>query len=140
MASVSSELLQKQRGIISSSLQRRADSERQEHMTEGIKETVIFIAGASSGLGEATARRLVAEGAKVPGVRRADRLQALAGELSKNAVNAIAIGTDVTNPAQAKTLVDVAVQTHARVDVTVNNAGLMPQALLEQLKIDEWDP
>lgn len=107
-------------------------------MTEDIKDKVVVITGASSGLGEASARNLAKHGAKlVLGARRIERLQALAEELSlgKDA----AVRTDVTDPAQVKHLVDHAVQSHGRIDVIINNAGLMPQAPLERLKIDEWD-
>jgi NADP-dependent 3-hydroxy acid dehydrogenase YdfG len=107
-------------------------------MTENIKDKVIVITGASSGLGEATARHLVQHGAKlVLGARRLDRLQALAQELSL--VGGAVVQTDVTQYEQVKRLVDHAVQTHGRVDVLINNAGLMPQAPLERLKVDEWD-
>jgi NADP-dependent 3-hydroxy acid dehydrogenase YdfG len=109
-------------------------------MTEGIKDKVVVITGASSGLGEATARLLSAGGAIVVlGARRADRLQSLAKELTESAGRAVAITTDVTHREQVKALVDTAVQTYGRIDVMLNNAGLMPQAPLERLKVDEWD-
>jgi NADP-dependent 3-hydroxy acid dehydrogenase YdfG len=109
-------------------------------MTEGIKDKVVVITGASSGLGEATARLLSAGGAIVVlGARRADRLQSLAKELTESAGRAVAITTDVTHREQVKALVDAAVQTYGRIDVMLNNAGLMPQAPLERLKVDEWD-
>jgi NADP-dependent 3-hydroxy acid dehydrogenase YdfG len=109
-------------------------------MTEGIKDKVVVITGASSGLGEATARLLSAQGATVVlGARRADRLQSLAKELTANGGKAVAITTDVIRREEVKALVDAAVATYGRVDVMLNNAGLMPQAPLERLKIDEWD-
>lgn len=109
-------------------------------MSDGIKNKVVVITGASSGLGEATARRLSAAGAKVVlGARRTKHLDALAKELTENGGNAIAITTDVTDREQVKTLVDAAVKTYRRVDVMINNAGLMPQAPLERLKVEEWD-
>jgi NADP-dependent 3-hydroxy acid dehydrogenase YdfG len=107
-------------------------------MTQGIEDKVVVITGASSGLGEATARHLARHGAKlVLGARRLDRLQALAKELSlgKNA----AVRTDVTRFDQVKHLVDHAVQTHGRIDVIINNAGLMPLSPLERSKIEDWD-
>jgi NADP-dependent 3-hydroxy acid dehydrogenase YdfG len=107
-------------------------------MTQGIKGKVVVITGASSGLGEATARRLAQDGAKlVLGARRLDRLQVLAKELSlgQDAV----VQTDVTQPAQVKRLVDHAVQVHGRIDVILNNAGLMPHSPLERGKIEDWD-
>jgi NADP-dependent 3-hydroxy acid dehydrogenase YdfG len=105
-----------------------------------IAEKVIVITGASSGLGEASARLLVSEGAKVVlGARRRDRIQALADELANGGGKAVAVMTDVSDRAQVKGLVDTAVQTYGRIDVMINNAGLMPQALLEKLQINEWD-
>jgi NADP-dependent 3-hydroxy acid dehydrogenase YdfG len=96
-----------------------------------IAAKVVVITGASSGLGEAAARHLSEHGATVAlGARRADRLQSLARELNERGV---------TRCDQVKRLVDSAVQTFGRIDVMVNNAGLMPQSLLERLKIDEWD-
>jgi NADP-dependent 3-hydroxy acid dehydrogenase YdfG len=109
-------------------------------MTEGIRDKIVVVAGASSGLGEATARLLSAQGAIVVlGARRADRLRTLAKDLEAGGGKALAQETDVTRREQVKALVDVAVETYGRIDVMINNAGLMPQAPLEQLKIDEWD-
>ena len=109
-------------------------------MTQGIKDKIVVVTGASSGLGEATARLLSAQGATVVlGARRADRLEALAKELAGRGGNALALTTDVTRREQVKALVDSAVQTYGRIDVMINNAGLMPQAPLERLKVDEWD-
>jgi NADP-dependent 3-hydroxy acid dehydrogenase YdfG len=107
-------------------------------MTEGVKGKVVVITGASSGLGEAAARRLAQNGAKlVLGARRLDRLQALASELSLG--EGAAVQTDVSRREQVKRLVDQAVKSHGRIDVIINNAGLMPQSLLERLRVDEWD-
>ena len=109
-------------------------------MTQGIKDKIVVVTGASSGLGEATARLLSAQGATVVlGARRADRLQALAKDLESRAGKALALTTDVRLREQVKALVDSAVQTYGRIDVMINNAGLMPQAPLERLKVDEWD-
>jgi len=105
-----------------------------------IKGKVVVITGASSGLGEATARQLSADGASVVlGARRVDRLNALAGELTARGGKAFAMATDVTRRDEVKHLVDAAVQKFGCIDVMINNAGLMPQSLLERLKIDEWD-
>jgi len=107
-------------------------------MTQGIKDKVVVITGASSGLGEATARHLAEEGAKVVlGARRLDRLRALANELSLG--EGAVVQTDVTRREEVARLVEQAVKSHGRVDVIINNAGLMPQSLLERLKVDEWD-
>ena len=107
-------------------------------MAQGIKDKVVVITGASSGLGEATARRLAREGAKlVLGARRLERLQTLAGELSLG--DDAVVQTDVTDYEQVRHLVDHAVQTHGRVDAIINNAGLMPLSPLEALKVEDWD-
>ncbi len=106
----------------------------------GIEGKVVVITGASSGLGEATARLLAKEGAAVVlGARRADRLQSLADEITKAGGKAVALVTDVTDFSQVKALVDKAVEKFGRVDVVINNAGLMPQSPLERLKIDDWN-
>src|ERR671938_317155 len=100
-------------------------------MTQGIQDKVVVITGASSGLGEATALHLAQQDAKpVLGARRLERLQALAKELSLG--NDAIVQTDVTKPEQVKRLVDHAVQLHGRIDVILNNAGLMPFSPLER--------
>jgi len=107
-------------------------------MTQGIKDKVVVITGASSGLGEATERRLARHGAKlVLGARRLERLRALAKELSLG--DDAAVRTDVTDRVQVKHLVDHAVQSHGRIDVIINNAGLMPHSPLERGKVQDWD-
>jgi len=108
------------------------------NVNQNIENKVVVITGASSGLGEATARHLAAHGAKlVLGARRVDRLQALARELGFG--TGAAVATDVTDAAQVKALVDRAVAAHGRIDVLLNNAGLMPHSPLERLKIGDWD-
>lgn len=107
-------------------------------MRDRIKDKVVVITGASSGLGEATARALAQGGAKlVLGARRMDRLQALAKELGLD--ETAAVKTDVTQYQQVISLVDHAVQTHGRIDVILNNAGLMPHSPLERGKVRDWD-
>jgi len=109
-------------------------------MTEGIAGKVVVITGASSGLGAATARRLVKERAAVVlGARRIDRIRALAEELAADGGKALAVETDVADRDQVRHLVDTAVETYGRIDVMLNNAGLMPLSPLERLKVDEWD-
>ena len=109
-------------------------------MNNNIEGKVVVITGASSGLGESTARLLSSQGASVVlGARRVDRLRSLADELTGSGSKALAVTTDVTYPDQVKRLVDTAVQTYGRIDVMINNAGLMPQSPLERLKIDEWN-
>lgn len=109
-------------------------------MYENISGKVDAITGASSGLGEATAKLLSKQGAVVVlGARRADRIDALARELAGAGGKAMSVATDVTNREQVKRLVDTAVQSFGRIDVMLNNAGVMPLAPLERLKTDEWD-
>lgn len=101
---------------------------------------VIVITGASSGMGQAAARHLASLGAKVVvGARRAERLDELVKEIEAAGGSAIAITTDVTDRAQVANLVDTAVRIHGRIDVLINNAGIMPLSALESLKVDEWD-
>jgi NADP-dependent 3-hydroxy acid dehydrogenase YdfG len=109
-------------------------------MNNNISGKVVVITGASSGLGEATARHLSAQGATVVlGARRLDRIQALADELISLGGKALALTSDVTRHEDVKALVDLAVQTFGRIDVMINNAGLMPHSPLERLKIDDWN-
>ena len=108
-------------------------------MSENIKGKVIVITGASSGLGEAAARRLSREGATVVlGARRLERIAVLAETLKTAGGKALAVATDVTCAEQVRKLVDAAVEEYGRIDVMLNNAGLMPLSLLERLKLDDW--
>ena len=109
-------------------------------MSNNIEGKIVVITGASSGLGEATARLLSAQGATVVlGARRADRLKALANELTRAGGKALALATDVTDRDQVKNLADTAAEKFGCLDVMINNAGLMQQSPLERLKVDEWD-
>jgi NADP-dependent 3-hydroxy acid dehydrogenase YdfG len=109
-------------------------------MSSNIEGKVVVITGASSGMGEAAARHLSAQGAAVVlGARRVERLTALVDEITAAGGKALAVQTDVTDRAQVQRLVDAAVATFGRVDVLVNNAGIMPLSPLERLKVDEWD-
>ncbi|MEU9482161.1 SDR family oxidoreductase [Streptomyces decoyicus] len=101
---------------------------------------VVAITGASSGIGEATARRLAADGHRVLlGARRTDRLERLVEEITEEGGTAAFGKLDVTDAADMHAFVDAAVCEYGRVDVLVNNAGLMPLSPLEALKTDEWD-
>jgi NADP-dependent 3-hydroxy acid dehydrogenase YdfG len=109
-------------------------------MSNNIEGKVVVITGASSGLGEAAARHLSSLGATVVlGARRADRIQALANELIARGGQAFAVATDVTQFDQVQRLVDIAVQTYGRIDVIINNAGLMPQSPLDRRKVEDWN-
>jgi len=109
-------------------------------MSHNIQGRVVAITGASSGLGEASARLLSAEGATVVlGARRVERIRSLADELTGRGGKALAVATDVTQCEQVRKLVDTAVQAYGRIDVMLNNAGLMPLSPLDRLKVDEWD-
>lgn len=105
---------------------------------ENVAGKVVVITGASSGLGEATARMLSELGATVVlGARRFDRLQKLADEINSKGGKAHAVQTDVTDAKQVQNLVDEAVKKFGRIDVILNNAGLMPQSPLEKLRMDD---
>lgn len=101
---------------------------------------VVVVTGASSGLGEAVARRLGACGAKlVLGARRLERLEALAADITEAGGEVQVLKTDVTEPAQLQALVDKAISTYGRLDVMINNAGLMAQSTLATRRVDEWN-
>lgn len=105
-----------------------------------IKEKVVIITGASSGLGEATARRLAKNGAKLMlAARREDRLKDLVAEVEKEGGVVKYQVTDVTDLSQVKNLVQATKEAYGRVDVLVNNAGLMPLSPLAATKVDEWE-
>ena len=107
-------------------------------MTE--KNKVVIITGASSGLGEATARRLAKNGAKLMlAARREDRLQDLVTEINNNGGTAKYQVTDVTDRSQVEALAKATKDAYGQIDVLVNNAGLMPLSPLAETKIDEWE-
>jgi NADP-dependent 3-hydroxy acid dehydrogenase YdfG len=109
-------------------------------MTDNIAGKVIVITGASSGMGEAAARHLAAKGASVAlAARRTDRIETVAAEINQAGGKALAVATDVTRLEDVRRLVDTAVETYGRIDVLINNAGVMPLSPVERLKTDEWD-
>ncbi|WP_454692944.1 SDR family oxidoreductase [Achromobacter aegrifaciens] len=101
---------------------------------------VIVLTGASSGIGEATARHLAQMGHKlVIGARRSDRLTALQEELRAQGASVDALTLDVTQLADVQRIAALAQQRHGRIDVLINNAGVMPLSPLAALKVDEWN-
>ena len=105
-----------------------------------IEGKVIAITGASSGIGEATARLLAQRGARVVvGARRTDRLEALVAAIRAEGGTAEYRALDVTSREDVEAFVAFAESRFGRVDVIVNNAGVMPLSPLEALKVDEWD-
>jgi NADP-dependent 3-hydroxy acid dehydrogenase YdfG len=108
--------------------------------TSNIADKVVVITGASSGIGESTAKLLARHGAKVVlGARRKDRLDAAVKEISAAGGNAISVAADVTKRAEVEALVRTAIDGFGHVDVIVNNAGIMPLGPIEALKVEEWD-
>ncbi|MDU8923322.1 SDR family oxidoreductase [Pasteurellaceae bacterium LIM206] len=105
-----------------------------------IQNKVVIITGASSGLGEATARHLAGLGAKlVLAARRLDRLKKLVADIQAQGGDAIAVAMDVSKQADVANVAEQALVKFGRIDVLVNNAGIMPMSPLASLKVDEWD-
>jgi len=105
-----------------------------------IQGKVVAITGASSGIGEAAARLLASRGAQVVlGARREDRLEKLAAEIAADGGTAIYQKLDVTKREQMEAFVRTACDRFGRIDVLLNNAGIMPLSPLESLKVEEWD-
>ena len=105
-----------------------------------IENKVVIITGASSGIGEATAKLLAKQGAQlVLAARREDRLKTLQQEIEQLGGKAVYQVTDVTDSAQVEQLAKLAQDTFGSVDVLVNNAGLMPLSKLNKNKQDEWN-
>ncbi|GAA3741855.1 SDR family oxidoreductase [Streptomyces tremellae] len=101
---------------------------------------VVLVTGASSGIGEATARRLAAAGHRVVlGARRADRIAAVAADIEAAGGSADHHVLDVTDPKSVLAFAAAARARHGRIDVLVNNAGLMALAPLDAVRTDEWD-
>jgi NADP-dependent 3-hydroxy acid dehydrogenase YdfG len=109
-------------------------------MRRNIEGKVVVITGASSGLGEATARHLSTLGATIVlGARRKERLDLIAQDIRSQSGNALAVQVDVTKRTEVEALAKAAVDAYEKIDVWVNNAGVMPIAPLAMLKVDEWD-
>ncbi|WP_432712718.1 SDR family oxidoreductase [Pedobacter sp.] len=109
-------------------------------MENNIKDKVVIITGASSGMGEAAAKYLATLGATVVlGARRADRIERLAKDIQDTGGKALAVTADVTNLEQVKKLVDATVKQFGRVDVILNNAGIMPLSPMDRINVEEWN-
>jgi NADP-dependent 3-hydroxy acid dehydrogenase YdfG len=105
-----------------------------------INGKVVVITGASSGIGEATARLLASQGAHVViGARRLERLEALASAIRLEGGSVVHQQLDVTELDQMQAIIHLALSRFERIDVVVNNAGVMPLSPLEALKINEWN-
>ncbi|MDX1724438.1 MAG: SDR family oxidoreductase [Pseudomonas sp.] len=105
-----------------------------------IQDKVILITGASSGIGEACARLLAEKGARLLlGARRTERLARLVGEIRTAGGSAEYRRLDVTSQADTQAFVDAALAQYGRVDVLINNAGVMPLSRLDALKVEEWN-
>ena len=109
-------------------------------MSDSLAGTVALVTGASSGIGEATAAALAAQGAKVAvAARRLERLERLAAEIGRGGHTALAIQADVTDQAQALEAVERTVDELGGLDVLVNNAGQMLLGPIENAPTEEWD-
>lgn len=109
-------------------------------MSANIEGKVVVITGGSSGIGEATARYLAARGAIVAvAARRVERLSAIVKEIEAAGGKAKAFQVDVTDKAQVDGLIAKSLAAFGRIDVLINNAGLMAIAPLAKLRADEWD-
>ncbi|QND55979.1 SDR family oxidoreductase [Mesorhizobium huakuii] len=106
----------------------------------GIKGKVIAITGASSGMGEATALLLAGRGARmVLGARRSDRLEALVDRIESAGGKAAFLAMDVKNREDLTKLVALACDRFGKIDVLINNAGIGPISLLDELRVEDWE-
>ncbi|GAA3017582.1 SDR family oxidoreductase [Tetragenococcus solitarius] len=107
---------------------------------KNIQEKVVIITGASSGMGESTAKLLASYGAKiVVAARREERLIRLTKEIENAGGSAIYKVTDVTSYQQVQDLAQFALESYGKIDVIINNAGFMPVSPLHAQKVEEWD-
>jgi NADP-dependent 3-hydroxy acid dehydrogenase YdfG len=112
----------------------------QRLVAERLNGTVALITGASSGIGEATARALAQSGAAVAlAARRTDRLNQLAEDITRNGGRALAIEADVTEKNQAQATIERTVAELGRLDTVVNNAGVMLLGPIENAPLEEWE-
>lgn len=105
-----------------------------------LKNKIVIITGASSGIGNATAIKLAKEGASVVLCARSeDELNKLKDKIESGGGKALVVRTDVTKPADFEKAVSQTLATYGSIDVLINNAGLMPLSFVEKLKTDEWE-
>lgn len=110
------------------------------HSSVAVPSKIVLLTGASSGIGEATARRLANQGHRlVIGARRTDRLKALTETLRAEGATVGYRALDVTDLKSMQAFAEYALTLHSRIDVIVNNAGIMPLSPLASLKVDEWN-
>src|SRR5580704_5633922 len=115
---------------------------RRENMqnSSGIKDKVVVITGASSGIGRATALLLAERGAKVVlGARGLDRLEALAARIADAGGEVVCARTDVRQRDDLTKLVKLACDRYGKLDVLVNNAGIGPISPLDELRVEDWE-
>jgi len=105
-----------------------------------LRNKVSIITGASSGIGEATAQTLAKAGSYVVlAARRADRLQAVKERIEADGGKALVVTTDVTNGKDVQNLAEQAVKQFGKVDIFINNAGIMPLSFMRNLRVEEWN-
>ncbi|WP_336773451.1 SDR family oxidoreductase [Paenibacillus sp. MMO-58] len=107
---------------------------------ENMKDKVVIITGASSGIGEETAKLLALNGAKVVlAARREDRLRAVVNDIKQSGGEAASVRADVVSAEDMNSLAQFALDKYGRIDVLVNNAGIMPNSRLDELRVEEWE-
>src|SRR5436190_7905082 len=107
---------------------------------KGIEGQVVVITGASSGIGEASALLLAERGAEVVlGARGSDRLKALADRIAASGGEVAYIQTDVKRREDLSNLVRLAIERYGKLDVLINNAGVAPISLLDELRVEDWE-
>lgn len=109
-------------------------------MTDSLRDKVAIVTGASSGIGEVTARRLAESGARVVlAARRVERLDTLAADIEHHQGTALVAPTDVSDERSVQRLARTALDAFGRIDILINNAGIMPLSPISKLKVEEWD-